>query len=70
MNERWEGETEARVENLEKQMDAVWAEITPLRLAFERSKGWAEGSKATLLFIGTLIGAALGGIVSWLVKKF
>lgn len=43
--------------------------VTPMRLAQERARGWAEGSKAMLLIVGALLGGLASQVASWLLKK-
>lgn len=43
--------------------------LTPMRLAQERARGWAEGSKAMLVIIGALLGGIGSQLAGWILKK-
>lgn len=73
---RWEGTIEERVSSHEKQITELWERfhsmdnrVFVVELVIERNKGRVEGSKATLIFIGSLIGSAIGALITWLVGK-
>lgn len=68
-NERWRGSTDARIDELERRMTEFESVLTPMRLAQERARGWAEGSKAMLLLVGALLGGIASQVASWLLKK-
>ncbi len=75
-NDRWMGEVDGSIENLERQVKSLWEcrmedtrRINLIELSDARNKGRLEGGKTVVLLVGSLIGSAVGALVTWLAGK-
>lgn len=78
-HDRWEGGVDVRLDGIEEELRTMRDEfkthrhllanrMSAIELRAAEARGFISGSKAALLLVGSLIGSAVGALVTWFFK--